>query len=57
MVNPAEYLELQGYELWETRGNLLNVWLCGELVVSGIDHTELAAFSERVKFEKEGGEG
>jgi hypothetical protein len=51
------YLEELEYIIVETRGNLFNVWLCGELVVSGIDHTELAAFAERVRLEKEGGEG
>jgi hypothetical protein len=50
------YLEELEYIIVETRRNCFDVWLCGDLVVSGIDHTDLAAFAERVRLVKEGGE-
>jgi hypothetical protein len=56
-MTSTEYLESVGYEVSETRGNLFNVWLGNMLVLSDLTDTELAAFAERVRFEKEKGEG
>jgi hypothetical protein len=54
-MTPTAYLESQGYTIEPVRG-MVEVWLGNTLVLSDLTETELAAFAERVRFEKEGGE-
>ena len=51
-MTPTEYLESQGYTVEPVRG-MVKVWLGSMLVLSDLTDAELAAFAERVKFEKE----
>jgi hypothetical protein len=54
-MTAAEYLRsLGGYKVYETRGELFEVWLGGTRVV-GIETAEkLAAFADRVRIEQGG---
>ena len=54
-MTPTEYLESQGYTVEPVRG-MVEVWLGNMLVLSDLTDAELAAFAERVRVEKEGGE-
>ena len=54
-MTPTTYLESQGYIIKPVRG-IVEVWLGNTLVLSDLTETELAAFAERVKFERKGGE-
>jgi len=55
-MTPTAYLESQGYTIKPVRG-MVEVWLGNMLVLSDLTETELAAFAERVRVEKEEGEG
>jgi hypothetical protein len=52
-MTPTEYLESQGYTVEPVRG-MVEVWLKNMLVLNDLTDTELAAFAERVRVEKEG---
>jgi hypothetical protein len=54
--SPAKYLESVGYEVYETRGELFEVWLGGTHVTGIKTADELAAFADRVKIEQGEGE-
>jgi len=54
-VTTIAYLESQGYTIEPVRG-MVEVWIGNTLVLSDLTETELAAFAERVRLQKEGGE-
>jgi hypothetical protein len=51
-MTPTAYLESQGYTIEPVRG-MVEVWIGNTLVLSDLTETELAAFADEIRAQRE----